>query len=99
MNMRRAIVESSNVYFYSLANEMGVDLIHEQMSALGFGRHTGIDLRGEVTGILPSTDWKRKAYRRPNNASGTRVRPSRWGSAKATTPSPCCRWPRRCPRW
>jgi penicillin-binding protein 2 len=65
MNMRRAIVESSNVYFYSLANEMGVDLIHEQMSALGFGRHTGIDLRGEVTGILPSTDWKRKAYRRP----------------------------------
>ncbi len=65
MNMRRAIVESSNVYFYTLANEMGVDLIHEQMSPLGFGRLTGIDLKGEVTGILPSTDWKRKAYRRP----------------------------------
>ena len=65
MNMRRAIVESSNVYFYTLANEMGVDLIHEQMSQLGFGRLTGIDLKGEVTGILPSTDWKRKAYRRP----------------------------------
>ena len=65
MNMRRAIVESSNVYFYSLANDMGVDLIHEQMSQLGFGRLTGIDLQGEVTGILPSTEWKRKAYRRP----------------------------------
>ena len=65
MNMRRAIVEASNVYFYTLANEMGVDLIHEQMSPLGFGRLTGIDLKGEVTGILPSTDWKRKAYRRP----------------------------------
>lgn len=65
MNMRRAIVESSNVYFYSLANEMGVDLIHEQMSMLGFGHPTGIDLRGEVSGILPSTEWKRKAYRRP----------------------------------
>ncbi|MEJ5895537.1 penicillin-binding protein 2 [Aquabacterium sp. G14] len=65
MNMRRAIVESSNVYFYSLANEMGVDLIHQEMSELGFGRLTGIDLRGEVTGILPSTEWKRKAYRRP----------------------------------
>jgi penicillin-binding protein 2 len=63
--MRRAIVESSNVYFYSLANEMGVDLIHQEMSALGFGRHTGIDLQGEVSGILPSTEWKRKAYRRP----------------------------------
>ena len=65
MDMRRAIVESSNVYFYSLANEIGVDLIHDQMAPLGFGRLTGIDLKGEVTGILPSTDWKRKAYRRP----------------------------------
>jgi penicillin-binding protein 2 len=65
MNMRRSIVESSNVYYYTLANEMGVDLIHDQMSQLGFGRLSGIDLKGEVTGILPSTDWKRKAYRRP----------------------------------
>ena len=65
MNMRRAIVESSNVYFYSLANELGVDTIHDQMASLGFGRLTGIDLKGEVTGILPSTDWKRRAYKRP----------------------------------
>ena len=65
MDMRRAIVESSNVYFYSLANEMGVDLIHDQMAPLGFGRQTGIDLKGEVSGILPSTEWKRKTYRRP----------------------------------
>ena len=65
MDMRRAIVKSSNVYFYSLANELGVDLIHEQMSPLGFGRLTGIDLKGEVTGILPSTDWKRRTYKRP----------------------------------
>lgn len=65
MDMRRAIVKSSNVYFYSLANELGVDTIHDQMAPLGFGRHTGIDLLGEVKGILPSTDWKRKAYRRP----------------------------------
>jgi len=65
MNMRRAIVESSNVYFYSLANELGVDTIHDQMEPLGFGRLTGIDLKGEVTGILPSTDWKRRSYKRP----------------------------------
>jgi penicillin-binding protein 2 len=65
MDMRRAIVKSSNVYFYSLANEMGVDLIHDQMAPLGFGRLTGIDLKGEVTGILPSTEWKRNAYKRP----------------------------------
>ncbi len=65
MDMRRAIVKSSNVYFYSLANELGVDTIHDQMEPLGFGRFTGIDLQGEVKGILPSTDWKRRAYKRP----------------------------------
>jgi penicillin-binding protein 2 len=63
--MYRSIVKSSNVYYYSLANEMGVDLMFEQMSPLGFGRRTGIDLEGESTGVLPSTDWKRRYYKRP----------------------------------
>ena len=65
MNMRRAIVESSNVYFYTLANEMGVDLIHEQLLPFAIGRRTGIDLDGEVTGLLPSTAWKKRAYKKP----------------------------------
>jgi len=65
MDMHRAIVESSNVYFYSLANEMGVDLMHEQLGPMGFGRKTGIDVDGEVTGDLPSTEWKRKKFKRP----------------------------------
>ena len=64
MDMRRAIVESSNVYFYTLANEMGVDMIHDQLSPFGFGRKTGIDVEGEVSGLLPSTQWKRRAYKR-----------------------------------
>jgi penicillin-binding protein 2 len=63
--MTRSIVKSSNVYYYSLANEMGVDLMHEQLSPFGFGRKTGIDIDGEVTGVLPSTEWKRRYYRRP----------------------------------
>ena len=65
VDMRRAIVLSSNVYFYSLANEMGVDLMHEQLLPFGFGRKTGIDLDGELTGLLPSTAWKKRAYRKP----------------------------------
>jgi len=65
VDMRRAIVQSSNVYFYSLANEMGVDLMHEQLLPFGFGRKTDIDLDGEVTGLLPSTAWKKRAYKRP----------------------------------
>ncbi|AGX86498.1 penicillin-binding protein 2 [Candidatus Symbiobacter mobilis] len=64
MNMHRAIVESSNAYFYSLANEMGVDAIHDFMQSLGLGQITGIDLPGEVRGILPSQAWKRSYYRR-----------------------------------
>jgi penicillin-binding protein 2 len=65
VDMYRSIVKSSNVYYYSLANELGVDLMHEQLSPFGFGRKTGIDIDGEVTGLLPSTEWKRKAYRKP----------------------------------
>jgi len=65
VDMRKSIVMSSNVYYYSLANEMGVDLMHEQLSPFGFGRRTGIDLDGEVTGVLPSTEWKKRAYKRP----------------------------------
>lgn len=65
VDMYRSIVKSSNVYYYSLANEMGVDLMHEQLSPMGFGRRTGIDLEAEGTGLLPSTAWKKKAYKRP----------------------------------
>jgi penicillin-binding protein 2 len=65
VDMRRSIQLSSNIYYYSLANEMGVDLIHDAMKPLGFGQITGIDIGGEVRGVLPSTEWKRNAYRRP----------------------------------
>ncbi|NDP38305.1 MAG: penicillin-binding protein 2 [Rhodoferax sp.] len=64
MDMHRAIVESSNVYFYSLANELGVDAMHDFMKPLGFGQITGIDIHGEVRGVLPSQDWKRNYYKR-----------------------------------
>ena len=64
MDMNRAIVESSNVYFYSLANEMGVDAMHDFMKPLGFGQITGIDINGEVRGILPSQDWKRGYFKK-----------------------------------
>ncbi len=65
VDMVASIVKSSNVYYYSLANELGVDTIHDQLEPFGFGRKTGIDIQGEVTGLLPSTEWKRRAYKRP----------------------------------
>ena len=65
VDMYRSIVKSSNVYYYSLANDMGVDAIHDFMKPLGFGQHTGIDVQGEVRGILPSQAWKRGYFKRP----------------------------------
>ena len=65
MDMNRAIVESSNVYFYSLANEMGVEAMHDFMKPMGFGQITGIDINGEVRGVLPNQAWKRSYFKKP----------------------------------
>jgi penicillin-binding protein 2 len=62
--MYQSIVQSCDTYYYMLANDLGVDRIHEQMQRFGFGELTGIDIQGEVRGLLPSTAWKSKAYRR-----------------------------------
>ncbi len=64
VNMYRSIVQSCDTYYYMLANDLGVDTIHDQMQRFGFGELTGIDIFGEVHGLLPSTEWKRKAYKR-----------------------------------
>ena len=64
VDMHLSIVRSSNVYYYTLANEMGVDAIHDFMKPLGFGQLTGIDINGEVRGVLPSQDWKRRTYKK-----------------------------------
>lgn len=63
VNLHKSIVVSSDVYYYSLANEMGVNLIHDFMKPWGFGQITGIDVEGEQRGILPSTDWKEKRFK------------------------------------
>src|SRR3954468_774876 len=65
VDMYRSIVQSCDTYYYMLANDLGVDTIHEQMSHFGFGELTGIDIAGESKGLLPSTQWKRNAYKRP----------------------------------
>ncbi|WP_428852054.1 penicillin-binding protein 2 [Imbroritus primus] len=65
VDMHKSIVESCDTYYYVLARDMGVDRMAEFMKPLGFGQITGIDIEGERSGILPSTEWKRKAYRKP----------------------------------
>jgi penicillin-binding protein 2 len=63
VDMHRSIVKSSDVYYYQLANDLGVDTIHDFMKPWGFGQITGIDVEGEQTGILPSTAWKERRFK------------------------------------
>lgn len=58
----KAISESCDVYFYALANDLGIDRIYETMYQFGFGQRTQIDIGGESTGLLPSREWKRNTY-------------------------------------
>lgn len=65
VDMYKSIVHSCDTYYYVLANEMGVDTIHNFMRRFGFGELTGIDLAHERKGLLPSTEWKRTAFKTP----------------------------------
>ncbi len=65
VDLFKSIVVSSDTYYYMLANDMGIDAIAGYMKHFGFGARTGIDLQGEVTGVLPSPEWKMKRFRRP----------------------------------
>ena len=64
VNMRHAIQQSCDVYFYTVANRLGIDRMHDFMTTFGFGELTGIDIPGEKPGLMPSTEWKRHAYKR-----------------------------------
>lgn len=64
-DLDKAIAESCDVYYYDLAQTMGIDLIHDFLAPFGFGQKTGIDVAGEASGILPSTTWKRRARNEP----------------------------------
>jgi penicillin-binding protein 2 len=59
VNVIEAIAQSCDVFFYDLAFNMGIDQIHDSLSYFQFGKQTGIDLPGELGGILPSREWKK----------------------------------------
>ena len=58
VDLNKAIVESSDVYFYQLASKITVDQINSFLKPFGFGQKTGINLVGEESGVLPSRNWK-----------------------------------------
>jgi len=65
VNMRGALEQSVNTYFYQLALDLGIDRIHDYLAQFGFGARSGLDLMGENSGVLPSRAWKRAQYNQP----------------------------------
>jgi len=67
VDLERAIARSCDVYFYGLAANIGAEHIADFMAPFGYGALTGIDIGGEKPGLLPSPEWKRKAFKRPQD--------------------------------
>lgn len=63
VDMFKSIVMSCDTYYYGLATELGIDRMHDFLGQFGFGKRTGIDLEGEVPGLLPSSEWKMQRHK------------------------------------
>lgn len=63
VDLPKAIYQSCDVFFYTLAEKLGIDRIAKYATALGIGQKTGIDLPDEVSGVMPSEEWKLRNFR------------------------------------
>ena len=65
VDLKKAMAQSCDIFFYRLANNLGIDKYHEFLQQFGFGLATQIDIGGERLGILPSREWKQKRFGQP----------------------------------
>ena len=65
VDMRRAITISCDTFFYGLAMELGIERLTDFVRHFGFGRKSGIDIAGEVGGLLPTPEWKQRRFKQP----------------------------------
>ncbi|MDJ0917093.1 MAG: penicillin-binding protein 2 [Woeseiaceae bacterium] len=63
IDIHQAVSQSCDVYFYEISNEIGIDRMHDYLVQFGLGYQTGVDIGGERSGLVPSTTWKREAFR------------------------------------
>ncbi|MDN5882040.1 MAG: penicillin-binding protein 2, partial [Nitrosospira sp.] len=63
VDLHKSLVVSCDTYYYGLSNDLGIDNIFDFASQFGLGKKTGIDIDGEVAGLLPSQEWKMKRYK------------------------------------
>ncbi|MCH8059812.1 MAG: penicillin-binding protein 2 [Proteobacteria bacterium] len=67
VDLHTAISQSCDVYFYELSVKIGIDNIHDYLDRFGLGRVSGLDIGGEHQGLVPSREWKRNAFRHPED--------------------------------
>jgi penicillin-binding protein 2 len=65
VDMRRAITISCDTFFYGLAMELGIEKLTGFVRHFGFGQKSGIDISGEIGGLLPTPEWKQRRYKQP----------------------------------
>ncbi|MES2500909.1 MAG: penicillin-binding protein 2 [Pseudomonadota bacterium] len=65
VDMQRAITISCDTFFYGLAMELGIEKLTDFVRHFGFGRKSGIDIAGEVGGLLPTPEWKQRRFKQP----------------------------------
>jgi penicillin-binding protein 2 len=63
VDMRKAIIQSCDVFYYNLGQQMGIDKLAYYATQMGLGKKTGIDLPGEEGGLVPSEAWKQRVYK------------------------------------
>lgn len=63
VDLKKSVVISCDTYYYGLANELGIDRMHEFLGRFGFGEKTGIDVKDEISGNLPSREWKQRRFK------------------------------------
>lgn len=63
VDLHDAITQSCDVYFYEISRDIGIDRMHDYLNQFGLGQATGIDVVGELPGLVPSRAWKRSAFR------------------------------------
>ena len=63
VDIHKSLVVSCDTYYYRLANDLGIDNIFKFIGQFGFGKKTGIDIKGEISGLLPSREWKMRRHK------------------------------------
>ncbi len=65
VDIRKAITVSCDTFFYGLAMELGIDRLTDFVRHFGFGEKTNLDIQGELSGLLPTPDWKKRRFKQP----------------------------------